>query len=346
MLLPIPLEMCGLVRQCLSKRGVGKCLWGKAAVKASSAACPDLPLKEEEKAVCRESAVMPLGLMDQLLLVSCCAVSPWFLMDGAVCAAWLPPYLLWSCVSTGTNNSSPPPLPALQPRHRLGVAIGDQILDLSVIKHLFNGPALAKQQHVFEQVFISSSDFHTHRRSIPGGLLAARGEAMTMNRQCRARQALLAGRAPHTCGSKDSAGGQGTFAVEVSSDFGSEDSGTKPKHPFSPACACCAPGHQIRWDFNGREAVLRAEVKTNELWLHLGEVAELPGSEAMCKDGHGTSTSCCRALVVGGQEGARQRGQAPSPGVKVPQDIFHAWKVKGDVVFYLPLLSVSPGSLP
>uniref|UniRef100_A0A8C3QF98 Fumarylacetoacetase n=1 Tax=Cyanoderma ruficeps TaxID=181631 RepID=A0A8C3QF98_9PASS len=38
-----------------------------------------------------------------------------------------------------------------EPRHRLGVAIGDQILDLSVIKHLFNGPALAKHQHVFDQ---------------------------------------------------------------------------------------------------------------------------------------------------------------------------------------------------
>uniref|UniRef100_A0A8D2QAB8 Fumarylacetoacetase n=1 Tax=Zonotrichia albicollis TaxID=44394 RepID=A0A8D2QAB8_ZONAL len=38
-----------------------------------------------------------------------------------------------------------------EPRHRIGVAIGDQILDLSIIKHLFNGPALAKHQHVFDQ---------------------------------------------------------------------------------------------------------------------------------------------------------------------------------------------------
>uniref|UniRef100_A0A8C1DB36 Fumarylacetoacetase n=1 Tax=Cyprinus carpio carpio TaxID=630221 RepID=A0A8C1DB36_CYPCA len=37
------------------------------------------------------------------------------------------------------------------PRHRIGVAIGDQILDLSVIKHLFNGPALGHHQDVFEQ---------------------------------------------------------------------------------------------------------------------------------------------------------------------------------------------------
>uniref|UniRef100_A0A672P707 Fumarylacetoacetase n=1 Tax=Sinocyclocheilus grahami TaxID=75366 RepID=A0A672P707_SINGR len=36
-------------------------------------------------------------------------------------------------------------------RHRIGVAIGDQILDLSAIKHLFNGPALGPHQDVFEQ---------------------------------------------------------------------------------------------------------------------------------------------------------------------------------------------------
>ena len=39
-----------------------------------------------------------------------------------------------------------------QPRHRIGVAIGDQILDLSVVKALFDGPALSKQQHVFDEV--------------------------------------------------------------------------------------------------------------------------------------------------------------------------------------------------
>ncbi|XP_067257148.1 fumarylacetoacetase-like isoform X2 [Chanodichthys erythropterus] len=37
------------------------------------------------------------------------------------------------------------------PRHRIGVAIGDQILDLSVIKHLFSGPALGPHKDVFEQ---------------------------------------------------------------------------------------------------------------------------------------------------------------------------------------------------
>lgn len=39
-----------------------------------------------------------------------------------------------------------------QPRHRIGVAIGDQILDLSVIKSLFQGPVISKHQNVFDQV--------------------------------------------------------------------------------------------------------------------------------------------------------------------------------------------------
>ncbi|XP_056267993.1 fumarylacetoacetase isoform X1 [Pseudoliparis swirei] len=37
------------------------------------------------------------------------------------------------------------------PKRRIGVAIGDQILDLSVIKSLFRGPVLSKHQDVFEQ---------------------------------------------------------------------------------------------------------------------------------------------------------------------------------------------------
>ncbi|XP_067411805.1 fumarylacetoacetase isoform X3 [Emydura macquarii macquarii] len=37
------------------------------------------------------------------------------------------------------------------PRHRIGVAIGDQVLDLSAVKHLFSGPALSKHQNVFDQ---------------------------------------------------------------------------------------------------------------------------------------------------------------------------------------------------
>lgn len=39
-----------------------------------------------------------------------------------------------------------------QPEHRIGVAIGDQILDLRVIKSLFQGPVISKHQDVFDQV--------------------------------------------------------------------------------------------------------------------------------------------------------------------------------------------------
>jgi len=37
------------------------------------------------------------------------------------------------------------------PRHRIGVAIGDQILDLSAVKGLFNGPVLSANQDVFDK---------------------------------------------------------------------------------------------------------------------------------------------------------------------------------------------------
>lgn len=37
-------------------------------------------------------------------------------------------------------------------KHRIGVAIGDQILDLSVIKSLFRGPVISRHQDVFDQV--------------------------------------------------------------------------------------------------------------------------------------------------------------------------------------------------
>lgn len=42
------------------------------------------------------------------------------------------------------------------PKPRIGVAIGDQILDLSIIKHLFTGPVLSKHQHVFDETTLNS----------------------------------------------------------------------------------------------------------------------------------------------------------------------------------------------
>jgi len=46
----------------------------------------------------------------------------------------------------------------LQESPRIGVAIGDQILSLTVIKELFDGPVLAKAQHVFSQVSTAHSE--------------------------------------------------------------------------------------------------------------------------------------------------------------------------------------------
>ncbi|KAK7469945.1 hypothetical protein BaRGS_00036049 [Batillaria attramentaria] len=40
---------------------------------------------------------------------------------------------------------------AADPRHRIGVAIGDQILDLSAVKSLFDGPILSKRQNVLDE---------------------------------------------------------------------------------------------------------------------------------------------------------------------------------------------------
>lgn len=39
-----------------------------------------------------------------------------------------------------------------QAQPRIGVAIGDQVLDVSAVRHLFTGPALKDNQHVFAEV--------------------------------------------------------------------------------------------------------------------------------------------------------------------------------------------------
>merc|ERR1712037_121313 len=44
---------------------------------------------------------------------------------------------------------------ASQPQHRVGVAIGDQILDLSKISNLFSGPLLKTHQHVFRETTLN-----------------------------------------------------------------------------------------------------------------------------------------------------------------------------------------------
>ena len=39
------------------------------------------------------------------------------------------------------------------PKHRIGVAIGDFILDLSKINHLFKGPYMSSHQVIYEYNF-------------------------------------------------------------------------------------------------------------------------------------------------------------------------------------------------
>jgi len=43
-----------------------------------------------------------------------------------------------------------------QPEHRIGVAIGDKVLDLAKISHLFDGPLLSNNQNVFRETTLNS----------------------------------------------------------------------------------------------------------------------------------------------------------------------------------------------
>ena len=48
----------------------------------------------------------------------------------------------------------------LQPKHRIGVAIGEKILDLTEVRHLFDGTHLARNNHVFTAVSSSPSLYY------------------------------------------------------------------------------------------------------------------------------------------------------------------------------------------
>ncbi|XP_028417439.1 fumarylacetoacetase-like [Dendronephthya gigantea] len=56
--------------------------------------------------------------------------------------------------------------------HRIGVAIGEYVLDLKAIKHLFNGPVMQSQQHVFEEATLNklmslgSAAWHETRQTL------------------------------------------------------------------------------------------------------------------------------------------------------------------------------------
>ena len=52
----------------------------------------------------------------------------------------------------------------LQQRHRIGVAIGDYILDLTQVKEFFNGPILSSCQNVFDEVGTGHRAGYTYMR--------------------------------------------------------------------------------------------------------------------------------------------------------------------------------------
>ncbi|XP_040198121.1 fumarylacetoacetase [Rana temporaria] len=79
-----------------------------------------------------------------------------------------------------------------EPRHRIGVAIGDQILDLSVIAHLFNGPFLSAHRAVFNEPTLNSFMALGHNawkeaRQVLQKLLAASEATLRDNKDLRAR---------------------------------------------------------------------------------------------------------------------------------------------------------------
>ncbi|KAG8440844.1 hypothetical protein GDO86_006543 [Hymenochirus boettgeri] len=79
-----------------------------------------------------------------------------------------------------------------EPRHRIGVAIGDQILDLSVIRNLFTGPFMSGNQDVFNEPVLNSFMALGHNawrevRQVLQKLLAASEPMLRDNMELRAR---------------------------------------------------------------------------------------------------------------------------------------------------------------
>ncbi|KAM6425968.1 fumarylacetoacetase isoform 2-T2 [Liasis olivaceus] len=78
------------------------------------------------------------------------------------------------------------------PRRRIGVAIGDQVLDLSAVKHLFDGPVLSKQHHVFEQSTLNAFmalgwEAWTEARALLQKMLSAEQPTLRDNAELRKR---------------------------------------------------------------------------------------------------------------------------------------------------------------
>ncbi|XP_068183531.1 fumarylacetoacetase isoform X2 [Antennarius striatus] len=77
-------------------------------------------------------------------------------------------------------------------KHRIGVAIGDQILDVSVIKFLFQGPVMSKHQDVFDQPTLNAfmalgHEAWTETRKTLQTLLSADGSVLRDDISLRSR---------------------------------------------------------------------------------------------------------------------------------------------------------------
>ncbi|KAK5874590.1 hypothetical protein PBY51_019526 [Eleginops maclovinus] len=81
---------------------------------------------------------------------------------------------------------------ANNPKRRVGVAIGDQILDLSVIMSLFRGPLLSKHQDVFDQPTLNAFmalgyEYWREARRTVQGMLSANESALRDDISLRSR---------------------------------------------------------------------------------------------------------------------------------------------------------------
>ncbi|XP_029430441.1 fumarylacetoacetase isoform X3 [Rhinatrema bivittatum] len=83
-----------------------------------------------------------------------------------------------------------------EPRNRIGVAIGDYILDVGAIKHLFQGPILSQHQQVFDEPTLNKFMGLGHKawkeaRECLQDLLSARNPTLRDNKELRERVLVL-----------------------------------------------------------------------------------------------------------------------------------------------------------
>uniref|UniRef100_G3SLF0 Fumarylacetoacetase n=1 Tax=Loxodonta africana TaxID=9785 RepID=G3SLF0_LOXAF len=146
-----------------------------------------------------------------------------------------------------------------QPRPRIGVAIGDQILDLSVIKHLFTGPVLSKHQDVFDEPTLNSfmglgqAAWKEARASLQSLLSASQArlrDDMELRKRAFASQASAAMHLPATVGDYTDFYSSRQHATNVGIMFRDKDNALMPNWflhlpvgYYGRAFFCCGVRH-------------------------------------------------------------------------------------------------------